>query len=306
MIEDSIKNLKEQLLWAPQVQNAENLKTHGKLILCGMGGSRIASGFLKTLRSEMNIQIWNDYGLPPGYQRDSMVIVSSYSGNTEEAIGNFHAAVESGLKTAVISSGGKLLLLAKENGIPYVEMPTGHHPRMAAGYHFKALLALLGENEMRDEVNTFSEQFSFEGLDMPGKSIAEQIVGIPMIYASHPNRYLAEYFKISFNETAKSPAFSNVMPELAHNELSGLHEPMSFIFIHDATDHPRVQIKMAALEALLKERGFAILDINLTGSSIKKIFNAYAIASWTALFFARKNNIDAEEQEVIEEFKKRI
>lgn len=312
MIEDSLRGLKEQLLWQPQIQNAEKLKAHRGSILCGMGGSRIAAGFLKTLHPEMDIEIWNDYDLPTealtkaGLYQDSMVIVSSYSGNTEEAIGNFYAASEAGLNVGVITGGGKLLDLARENGAPYILLPGAHLPRMAAGYHIKALIAMLGENHIRDEIEKFANENDFALAENIGKAIGESLSGTTLIYSSRNNRYLAEYFKISLNETAKLPAFSNVLPEFAHNELSGLPEESSFILINDSNDHPRIQIKMSALEILLKEKGFKVFNIHLAENLANKIFTTYAIAGWVALYAAKKNNINSEEQEIIEEFKKKV
>lgn len=305
IIEESLRNLREQFSWESKIENHHKIRAYDQVILCGMGGSRLASGFLKMIRPDLNLRLHNDYGLPNGYFRNSLVIISSYSGNTEEALGNFHAAKSEGLLTAVIASGGELLDLAKREGTLYVQIPPGHVPRLAAGYNLKALLVILGDIANKETLKGLSGLLDPIQFEMPGKGIAESVKGTPIIYSSKKNQYLAEHWKISFNETSKSPSFWNVLPELAHNELAALPTggAMSFILLHDPSDHPRIQIKMGTLENLLKQKGFMVQNINLPENIFLKIFTSFTLANWAALHLAKKNIIDPEDNRTIEEFK---
>jgi glucose/mannose-6-phosphate isomerase len=310
MLEDSLRNLKEQFASEPKIENQDKIHANGQVILCGMGGSRLASGFLKMLRPDLNLRIHNDYGLPHGYQGDSFVIVNSYSGNTEEAIGNFHAARTEGLLTAVVTCGGELLELAKKDGMPYVVLPQGHEPRIAVGFMLRALLALIGDLENKNGMGKLVEFFYPDQFEAQGKALAEALQAKgPIIYASNANKYLAEHWKIAFNENTKTPAEWNVLPELAHNELAALNPsmPVLFIFLRDPDDHPRIQIKFGALETILKQKGFEVANVPLPNSNpLLKIFTSYALANWVSLHLAKLRGVSPDDTNSIEEFKKAI
>lgn len=309
MLRDALLDFKNQFLWEPIIENKDGLRTYGKIIACGMGGSRLAAGFLKTIRPDLNIKIWNDYGLPTIYEKDSFVIITSYSGMTEEAIENFMAAREAGLQTAVITGGGDLLNLAKKYKCPYVQIMESSHARMASGYMLKSLVSILGDSVTRDFLISSTQNLVPGELEPAGKEIAESIKGIPVIYASRFNRYLAEYWKITLNETSKSPAFWNILPELAHNELAGITEKegVTFILLDDADDHPRVQVKMRILENILKEKNIPVHSVTLNaGDRVLKVFNSFILATWTSLYLAKINNADPESSGAIENFKSRI
>lgn len=310
MLEDSLRNLKEQFSWEPKIENQDKIRAYGQVILCGMGGSRLASGFLKMLLPDLNLRIHNDYGLPHGYQRDSFVIVSSYSGNTEEATHNFHAARTEGLLTAVVASGGELLGLAKKDSMPYVTLPPGHESRIATGFMLKALLVLIGDLPNKDGVGKLVEFFYPDQFEAQGKMLAEALQAKgPIIYSSATNKYLAEHWKIAFNENTKTPAVWNILPELAHNEFASLNPPMPvlFIFLRDPDDHPRIQIKFGALEVILKQKGFEVANIPLPNTNaLLKIFTSYALANWVSVHLAKLRNISPDDNSAIEEFKKSI
>lgn len=309
-IEESLRLLKEQFSWEPKIENQDLIRAASQIVLCGMGGSRLASGFLKMLRPDLNLRIHNDYGLPYGYVKDSFIIVNSYSGNTEEAIDNFRAARAQGLLTAVVASGGELLELAKKDTTPYVALPPNFHPRIATGYILKALLALIGDGPNKDAVGKLVQFFYSDQFEPDGKAIAETLVNAgPFIYSSGANKYLAEHWKIAFNENAKMPAVWNVMPELAHNELASLNPGMqcAFILLRDPDDHPRIQVKFTALENILKGRGYVVHNVSLpNANALLKIFTSYALANWTSLHVAKLRGVAPDDDSAIEEFKKAV
>src|SRR3989338_4555595 len=135
---ESIGKIKEQFLWTPKIfppyegGDKEGVK---RVIVCGMGGSNIASGFLEMLRPDLDILSHRSYGLPSMVSKDDLIIISSYSGNTEEALDSFEKAVSGGFRALAISTGGELLKRAKNRGVAFIEIPdTGTEPRMALGY----------------------------------------------------------------------------------------------------------------------------------------------------------------------------
>ena len=237
---EEIENLVKQFSFEGEVKNSENLVKKSKFVIAGMGGSAHAALILKTWKPELDIIIHRNYDLPKIEEKDlaeRLVILSSYSGNTEETLDAFSKAKEQKLSMAVVTAGGKLLSLAKENNIPYIEIPSGLQPRSALGLSTIAFLKFTGkENELK---NLKGLTTSLEGapLEEEGKKLADKLNNcVPVIYTSDRNYSLAYIWKIKLNETGKVPAFCNVFPELDHNEINGydvkeLNEKLYFIIL---------------------------------------------------------------------------
>ena len=124
MIYDDIKNFNKQFEYDPKVENAAKLKKFNKFVVAGMGGSHLAADILKAWRSDLDIIIWKNYGLPQVKDlKERLFIASSYSGKTEEIIDSFKEAKSKHLPIAAIGIGGKLIQLAEKFKAPYVQMP---------------------------------------------------------------------------------------------------------------------------------------------------------------------------------------
>ncbi|MFT5180088.1 MAG: glucose/mannose-6-phosphate isomerase [Candidatus Paceibacteria bacterium] len=320
-MEDAIKNFNKQFSFNPEIVNKENLDTHNNFIVCGMGGSHLATGLLKMYKPGINLYVHRDYGLPPyddEFLKDSLLIASSYSGNTEEVVDFLEEGYSKGYKMAVISTGGKLIEFAKENNLPYVELPdTGIQPRSALGYSLIGMSALVGEYPCCDGLKKLENVLNPISLKEEGKSLAENLKGkIPIIYSSTRNLPLAYNWKIKMNETGKVPAFYNVFSELNHNEMAGmdvidttkeLSKNLHFIFLKDPSDNPKVQNRMDVTEKLYEERGLNVTKLTLVGDSLfEKVFNSLILADWIALSIANGNGAEAEQVPIIEEFKRMI
>jgi len=309
------------LSYQPEIENQENLIKKSGLVIVGMGGSNLAPGLLQIWKPNLNITIWRDYGLPdwtPEKLKDKLIVLSSYSGNTEETIDAFKTARERNLPMAVISTGGKLLSLAIENSVPYIKLPdTGIQPRSALGLSVKAFLKLMGEEGELEKINELAESLKPKDYEKDGKMLAEKVKNhIPVIYASKCNSSLAYGWKIKFNETGKIPAFYNVFPELNHNEMNGfdvknankaLCNKFYFIFLKDKEDDPRILKRMEVLEKLYEQRGLRIEKLELgEGNVWRKIFSSLVLADWTAYYTALEYGLESEQVSMVEEFKKLI
>ncbi len=317
---ESLKNLYKQFEFIPTVENAKGLKRAETYIVAGMGGSNLAGGLLKLLRPDLNIYFHRNYGLPrlPKKQlKQSMLIASSHSGNTEETIDAFQKAMREKIPVAVIASGGKLLDLARKNKKPYIQLPHGIQPRTAIGHGLLALFKILGDNSGLREAGALSHQLKSTEYERAGKTIARKLKGnVPVIYSSEKNGILGYNWKIRLNETAKIPAFSNVFPELNHNEMTGfdvkektreLSHKLFFIFLKDANDNPRILKRMNVTERLYRERGLPVEVVIVNGKNpLQKMFACILIADWTAYHLAKEYGVDPENVPLVEEFKKLI
>ena len=318
MMEQSIKNFPKQFLFNPEIQNAEKLALARRFVVLGMGGSSLAAEILKMARPGADIIFHRDYDLPEVDFKDTLVIASSYSGNTEETISGFERARRGNLPIAVISVGGKLIELARGNNIPFIQLPSdGIQPRMGLGYQIRALFKLMGLDDELLETGRLAGSLDVAAAALAGERLAKKLSGkMPIIYASERNSALARNWKITFNETGKIPSFYNILPELNHNEMTGfdateasrpLSEKFHFIFLRDSADDGRVQRRMKILEKLYQDRGFGVELIDLEGENIwEKTFGSLLIGVWSAYYLALSYGAEPEQVPMVEEFKARI
>ena len=315
-MKEAIKNFPNQLKFKPTVENKEALISTKNFAVCGMGGSHLAADLLKTWNPSFNLVIHHDYGLPAlANLNNYLIIISSYSGNTEEAIDGFDEAIAKKLPVACVSTGGKLLKLAIEYKKPYIRIPdTGIEPRSALGFSIVSLLKLMKEEQALLEIKKISDSIDMAKAEKEGKILAGKLKNfIPLIYVSTRNEPIAYNWKIRFNETGKIPSFYNTLPELNHNEMVGfdgekktkkLLKNFYFIFLEDKTDHPRILLRMEILKEILKKKGFPMKTLKLEGKNVwEKIFSSLLIADWTAYYIAEQYGLKAQETEIINSFK---
>lgn len=315
VMEKAIQDFPKQFAWEPEVVNSDKLGKYSRYVLVGMGGSRLSGDLLNTSNPEIDLLVHSDYGLPEYINKDTLVICSSYSGNTEEVISAFTEAQDKGVAVAVLAKGGKLIELAEKEGVPYIQFPdTGIQPRSATGFSFRALAKLIGREDILKETEALKDTLSIED---NGKDIAEVLFNkIPVIYTSLSNKSLGYILKIKLNETGKIPAFYNVLPELNHNEMTGydvidstkkLSENIHFVFIRDDKDNERIQKRMEVLEGLYKDRGFKVVSIDIKGkNAYERMFSTVLMSDWIALNLSNLYGTEANEVPMIEEFKKLI
>ena len=321
MIKTIIQNFPKQLDYEPVIENAANFHKKNKFIVCGMGGSNLAAGIIESWKPKLDIIIHRDYGLPDMEEAElkkRLVIVCSYSGNTEESISSFEEARARGSALIVITTGGKLLELAEAHGVPYIKFPSiNNGPRLAIGYSIKATLKALGEEAILNDISGETRLLNADDYERAGRELAEKLQNkMPLIYSSGRNAGLARYWKISFNETAKVPAFYNFLPELNHNEMIGFSSKLfagltcdkfAFIFLNDPDDEPRIQKRMAATKKIFEDREFAILSVDVVGPSLwHKSFAGILTTMWTSYFLAEHYGVDPEDVSMIEDFKKSL
>lgn len=318
---DAIKNFSEQFSFNPEIKNNEKLGEYQWYVVTGMGGSHLAADLLKAAKLDLPLMIHKNYGLPKlplEVLQKSLIIASSYSGNTEEVIDAYQEARKNNIPLAAISVGGKLLELARADGIPYIQLPdTKIQPRLSLGFTTKALLALMKQKEALADANSITQLLAPQDFEDEGQVLAKKLYGyVPVIYSSEVNEPIIYNWKIKFNETGKIPAFYNVLPELNHNEMTGfdaekktkkLCKGFYFIFLSDKEDHPRIQKRMEILKKLYEDRGLSVIVLELKGENpFHKIFSSLVLADWAAFYTAELYSVESEAVPMVEEFKKLI
>jgi len=319
---EAIKNFANQFAYEPKIENIDALKSADKFLVIGMGGSHLAADLLKVWDPSFDIIIHQDYklpSLPEGVLKDRLIILSSYSGNTEETLSAFEEADAKNLPLAIISIGGKLLELAKKNKLPYVQMPnTGIQPRSAIGFNLMALLRIMNLERAITEARQISSILKPLQFEVEGRELAKRLNNfVPIIYSSLRNFPIAYNWKIKFIETSKIPAFYNVFPELNHNEMAGfdanndteiLSKNFYFLLLEDKNDTPKIKKRMKTLAKLYRDHNLKIEFIKLVDSNniFYKIFSSLILSDWTAYYIAKSYGVESEQVPMVEEFKKLI
>ena len=299
------------------------LRAPENIIICGMGGSGLPGDILVTLRP-LDIFTYKSYHLPPQAGNESLIICISYSGNTEETLSSFQAALNRKLPIISLTTGGKLEELSKKYGLPWAKLPPPYiPPRLALGQMFAALLQILAnhnlvEEEIVDELLKVEEKLKTERLEIQGKKLTKEIFRrIPIIYTSRRFREISWIWKNSLNETAKILAICNYFPELNHNETVGFwrinemqipNEKLHVIILRDPEDsHPRILKQMEIAKDLIEKEGIKVEFIDMKGKTmLEKIFSSVLLGFWTAYWLALEYKIDPTPIKAIEEFKRRM
>lgn len=211
--------------------------TPKSIFICGMGGSAIGGDLLcewMTTQSEIPCSVLRSYSVPPHLGKDSLVVVASYSGNTEETICMMDEVRRRKAKVVVISSGGHLSQLSSTVDIPIAKLPTGMMPRASLGFMLGAMIGIVEragtasvDRQLEEAVHVMDSVVASCGrakatADNPAKKLAHELYGyVPVIVGYGLSRPIAKRWANQINENSKSLAFSSEIPELDHNEIVG-------------------------------------------------------------------------------------
>lgn len=273
------------------------------VVVGGMGGSALPALLARTLGSSHYLLVHRDYDLPTVLPENASCIAISYSGNTEETLSFAEAALAQGLPLSIITSGGKLLELATTHSLPHVIVPVSFVPRDAVLATTKALLALLGEAPL---LSTADLEDTLTQAEADGEELASLCKAFtPIFYTSTRNEALGYVAKVQILETAKRPAFSNVFPEMNHNELEGLGQGGHYVavFLQSSTDHSQIQKRMELTQQLYEEAGMPTLTLTLPADASHAAIYAWWTARTAARLLAEQEGIDPDATPTIERFK---
>lgn len=305
-----------------QIQNI--LKITGKFQIgnkydayafAGVGGSAAPAelfiDYLKSYGFDKPVSVVREYTLPP-LPKKSIVFVMSYSGNTEEPISMLRDARRNNHEVVILASGGKLAETARIHTLPHVLLPQGLQPRQAIPYFFFTLLRIFESAKLIPDQTTYVDE-TIKALKKTtyremAEELANQLVDkVPIVYATQRYQGVARKWKINFNETAKTPAFFNVFPELNHNEMISFTSktaPFHFILLRDEDEHQRNMKRFAITKKLLKREGYPVTEIVIKGTNyLTKLFCGLHIGDWVAYTLALKTGKDPTPVELVEEFK---
>lgn len=321
----------EQTQFNPEVLNPEHdQRPIANVVITGMGGSTLAALLLKTLKrgeTTVPIEVVRGYSLPAYVNEQTLVIASSYSGNTEETLSGLAEAARLGAQVGILASGGKLVDAANKDNIAHILLPTGFQPRMVTINGLIALLTILNHfgvpgmdtvDEIRNAGDFLKEASSSWGKDVTvdknyAKQLALQAVGkTPVFYGGEWTAPLAYKWKISWNENAKNVAFWNEYPEFNHNEFMGwtshpIEKPFVIFDLISPLEHPQILKRFEVSDRLLSGKRPKANVIALPGDSLAvQLIWGCILADFVSIYVAILNGVDPTPVGLIEKLKSEL
>jgi glucose/mannose-6-phosphate isomerase len=329
-IADFPKQIEEAVRIGKTAKIKLNVKGIQNIVLTGLGGSAIGGDLLRSyLTEELQIPfIVNRYYLLPEFVgRNTLVIVSSYSGNTEETISAYRDAMKRKARVLCISTGGEIAGMAIKNKQSWIQIPPGLSPRAALGYSFFPLLVVLcrlgfikqKDKDIKETVQLLKNKSVLYGNpELPENTplkLAERIKGkLPVVYS--PVVYLDTVnvrWRGQFAENAKQLSSGHVLPEMNHNELVGwnvltdLMKQMHVIFLKDIGTHKRVTIREGITKQIVSQYAGEVTDVTSEGKRLlARLFSLIYFGDWVSLYLAILNSVDPEPVAIIEDLKKEL
>lgn len=315
--------------WGPQILAGYHTKidfapyklpSFANYVVCGMGGSSLSVDMLHDFVDDgVHIYLGRSYSLPKEANERSLVVVVSYSGNTEESLSCYKEARKRKMPLIAMANGGTLAKWAKRDKVPFIEISNigVSQPRYSSGYQFGYHARILEMHGLIEPVGKKlaaackeSERFHFEE---QGHALAKKIHGTyPLLYVDSEFASVARVSHIKIAENSKMLSHWNVLPEMNHNEMNGSvfsrkQGTFSAIMVTSKLSHPRVNKRFEVLAKLMKKNGIAIYTFEMTGKSrLAQMLSAVEYLDWASFYLAQKNGIDPSPVDMVETFKKML
>lgn len=302
------------------------------IVMVGMGGSAIGADIVRSLlaaKLQIPFTICRNYVLPEFVDDETLVIASSYSGNTEETLAAVDDALGRKALMVALTTGGLLEDVAKLNDIPYIKLPGGLQPRAALGYSLVPIAVFFERIGLFPHVTAqiqasiaalknHREQF-IEDLPAgpnPAKKLAAALQGkIPVVYGGPTlTDVIAVRWKGQLCENAKVLAFANSYAEFNHNEIVGYNpllaahrDHLCVIQLRDVDDHPKVSRRMDIVRSIIERQGVSVHEIHSKGGTpLERMLSLIQMGDFVSYYLAILNAVDPTPVEAIETLKQEL
>jgi glucose/mannose-6-phosphate isomerase len=305
------------------------------VVIAGMGGSAIGGELAKGLtynQLPVTLSVCRSYNLPKFVDRHSLVIISSYSGNTEETFATFEQALQRGAQIICVTAGGKIGQLAETHRLPRFVLPGGFPPRSALVHLLVPILNALHACRLLadpaadiDETILLLEKLGRryhpqnEEPENLAKRLADKLAErVPLIYAAEIYEAVAWRWKEQFCENSKVLAWHNVFPELNHNELVGwglrreMDQRFQVIYLNDrhaapSEIHSRVFARLEVTQGLIQESGAPVFSVASEGRALlARFFSLIFLGDLASVYLAVLNGVDPTPVEKIDYLKNQM
>ncbi len=329
---DRIKQLPDQVRDAWRIARAAALPPHygdvRNITVLGMGGSAIGGDLAAALLADelkVPMGVHRDYGVPGYVGRDSLVIASSYSGDTEETLSGFEQARKRGARVLCLTTGGRLAELGRAASYPVITFSYEARPRAAVGYSLGLVFGVLAKlGFVRDlsadietalaELRKLEERVHEGARTNDAKRLAIALAGkIPFVYGAGALGVMARRVKGQWNENAKNWSAFDVMSELNHNAVVGFPNPpvareaLAVLLLRSDRDNPRHRVRFEVTKELLDRVGIPHHTLQFPGSSLlSEVLQLVLFTDYVSFYVALLNGADPSPNTSIDYLKERL
>lgn len=318
-----IKKFPQNLQEAISLANNANLKPLQQsaiqhVVITGMGSSGMAGRLVQQWVSDklyVPLTVNNDYTLPSYVSEYTLLIVISYSGNTQETLAACQVGIEKGAHTVIVTSGGTLQTQAHAHGLDILDLPKSLPPRASLDYSTIHILSILGcyklfqwdfIAEVQIAIQLISEQQA--SLQAEAEQVAEKIQGnIPVVYTTSPYEPVAIRLRQQLNENSKQLCWHHSIPELNHNEIVGwesTYNNLSILMLTGFITAQKLQLQQQITQDMLQKYGHNLTIVHAPGDT-QLICSLYLIhvSDWISYYLAQKKGVDPMEVQAINQIK---
>ncbi len=319
-----VEGFTKQLQEALDIANSAVLTKKNNIqniVVTGLGGSGIGGTILSELvqaECPIPVIINKDYFLPKFVDSNSLVIISSYSGNTEETLSAMKQAIDKDAQIVCVTSGGEVHAIADKYNFDTILIPGGHPPRSCIGYSLVQLFKIIQFNGFvkTDLLNQVQSSITLldsekEAIKIEATIIAKKLLHkIPIIYSLGSCEGAAVRFRQQINENSKMLCWHHTLPEMNHNELVGWTEKndsLAVVTFRTSFDYERTIKRYDLCKSIFSKYSNSVTDITAKGiSKVEQFMYLINIGDWISCYIADLKNIDATEVNVINHLKNEL
>ncbi|QQS29328.1 MAG: bifunctional phosphoglucose/phosphomannose isomerase [Sphingobacteriales bacterium] len=285
------------------------------ILVTGLGGSGMGADVVIDLTAsdlQIPMLVNKNYLLPGFVNENTLVIASSYSGNTEETTHALQIAIKKKAKIVCVTTGGTMEKIASEHGLDLIKLPSGRPPRASLGYSFvqqffvlqyfgfidnrfigeiEAAIALLDREQ--ENIKSQSAQWA--------KTMAKQL---PIIYAPDGYGSVAIRWRQQINENGKQLCWHHIIPEMNHNELVGWRtkdHTYAPVFLRASDVFNRSQYRIDINKTIIGQYTDSIYELTALGNTkTERLLYLIHFGDWLSWYLAQERNMDATEVKVID------
>lgn len=290
-------------------------KVFSNVVLTGLGGSGIGGSIVQNFtfdKLSIPFVVNKDYFLPAFVNQNSLVIVSSYSGNTEETLNAMKQALRKKATVICITSGGKVSEIAKKKNLDCILLPSGMPPRACIGYSMTQVLFVLQgmgllkynfEKDLKASIKLLKNKS--RSIQTKARSVAKKLYGkTPIIYSAPEMEGMAIRFRQQINENSKMLCWHHVIPEMNHNELVGWRDKdasRAVVMLRTDKDYERTQLRMEINKKVIRKYTKSITELYAEGKTYwEQVFYFIHLTDWVSVYLAEMGDQDAVEVKVID------
>ncbi len=292
------------------------------VVFSGMGGSGTVGDLFSSVLSKTNIHttVVKGYELPNTIDKNTLVVVTSVSGNTIETLTTLESAYKEDCKVIAFSSGGMIESFCTKNNVEFRKFPQTHSPRASFPSYVYSILKTLNSiipitkqdiTNSLEQLEITSKEISSSNLDdaNPSLNLANWITGTPVIYYPHGLETVAIRFKNSLQENAKTHAITENVVESSHNGIVSWERPSTMIpiMIEGKDDHIKTKERWKILREYFGVNNIKYKEIQtVDGNILSKVMCLIYMLDYSTIYYAVGLGIDPSPIRSIDFIKERL